>query len=74
MACGRTAVPRTRSGKTLRRVLRDVLASERARADGMEAMTSVRVPDTVEDSEAVELAREAARRYFASRGGTKSKL
>jgi propionyl-CoA synthetase len=63
--CGRTAVPRTRSGKTLRRVLRDILAAEMARSAGGEAR-QVKVPDTIDDASAVGEVTRLVRAYLAA--------
>ncbi|KAJ5366703.1 hypothetical protein N7541_000644 [Penicillium brevicompactum] len=64
---GRGMIPKTRSGKTLRRVLRELL--EHA-VEG-EFQKPVSVPPTVEDAEVVEVARGRVREYFLAR---KSKL
>lgn len=60
-------IPKTRSGKTLRRVLREIL--EHAVAGDFEK--EVTVPATVEDAAVVEKAREAVREYFTSGEGKK---
>lgn len=54
-------IPKTRSGKTLRRVLRELVenAVERGDFEG-----KVNVPATVEDGEVVEVARGRVREYF----------
>lgn len=53
-------IPKTRSGKTLRRVLRELLENAtKGDFDG-----KVNVPATVEDVAVVEKAREVVRRYF----------
>jgi propionyl-CoA synthetase len=57
-------IPKTRSGKTLRRVLRDLI--ENATHDEIEKEVSV--PSTIEDQEAVNIAREKVREYFKIRG------
>jgi propionyl-CoA synthetase len=57
-------IPKTRSGKTLRRVLRDLI--ENATHDEIDKEVSV--PSTIEDQEAVNIAREKVREYFKIRG------
>lgn len=57
-------IPKTRSGKTLRRVLRELLENG---VHG-EVDKTVGVPSTVEDAGVVENAREAVRRYFEGLG------
>lgn len=54
-------IPKTRSGKTLRRVLRELVEK------GVEGdfESAVSVPPTVEDLEVVEVARGRVREYFA---------
>ncbi|KZZ89138.1 acetate-CoA ligase [Moelleriella libera RCEF 2490] len=59
-------IPRTRSGKTIRRVLRE-LVENGAHGDFDKPVT---VPSTVEDASAVDMAREKVREYFG-RAGTK---
>ncbi|OAA55393.1 acetate-CoA ligase [Cordyceps fumosorosea ARSEF 2679] len=61
---GRGMIPKTRSGKTLRRVLREL--AENATRGALER--PVAVPSTVEDAAAVEVAREKIREYFAAEG------
>lgn len=58
-------IPKTRSGKTLRRVLRELLENG---VHGEVGRALVSVPSTIEDASVVENAREAVRRYFAGRG------
>jgi propionyl-CoA synthetase len=58
---GRGMIPKTRSGKTLRRVLRE-LVENGVRGD---FDAPVNVPPTVEDADVVEVARERVREYFA---------
>jgi propionyl-CoA synthetase len=60
---GRGMIPKTRSGKTLRRVLRE-LVENGVRGD---YDAPVNVPPTVEDVEVVEVARERVREYFAAK-------
>jgi len=57
-------IPKTRSGKTLRRVLRDLI--ENATHDDFDKQVSV--PSTIEDQEAVNVAREKVREYFKATG------
>ncbi|EUC29363.1 hypothetical protein COCCADRAFT_8427 [Bipolaris zeicola 26-R-13] len=61
---GKGMIPKTRSGKTLRRVLRELLEN----ATHGEFDKEVQVPSTIEDSEAVHVAREKIREYFERRG------
>ncbi|OBT51287.1 hypothetical protein VE04_09291 [Pseudogymnoascus sp. 24MN13] len=65
---GKNMIPKTRSGKTLRRVLRELLEN----AVHGEFDKSVKVPATVEDAGAVEVARARIREYFQE-GGRKHK-
>ncbi|KAJ4407269.1 putative NRPS-like protein biosynthetic cluster [Gnomoniopsis sp. IMI 355080] len=58
-------IPKTRSGKTLRRVLRELL--ENGVHDEFDKTVSV--PSTVEDASVVETARGAVRDYFEKKGG-----
>lgn len=57
-------IPKTRSGKTLRRVLRDLIEN----ATHGEFDKEVNVPSTIEDQEAVNVAREKVREYFQVKG------
>jgi len=57
---GRGMIPKTRSGKTLRRVLRELVENG---ANG-DFQKEVNVPPTVEDKAAVDVARERVRSYF----------
>ncbi|SPN97415.1 related to acetyl coenzyme A synthetase [Cephalotrichum gorgonifer] len=61
---GKGMIPKTRSGKTLRRVLRELLDN----AVHGEFEKAVQVPSTVEDAGAVEVARGKVREYFGERG------
>ncbi|RAL64458.1 hypothetical protein DID88_001934 [Monilinia fructigena] len=61
---GENMIPKTRSGKTLREVLRELLEHEYY-GDGAK---QVNVPATIEDEGAVEVAREKVREYFESKG------
>lgn len=58
-------IPKTRSGKTLRRVLRELVENG---VHGEVDRALVSVPSTIEDASVVDNAREAVRRYFAARG------
>lgn len=64
MIQGKGMVPKTRSGKTLRRVLRELLEN----ATHEEFDKEVNVPSTIEDREAVKVAREKVREYFKVKG------
>lgn len=57
-------IPKTRSGKTLRRVLRELLEN----AVHGEFAAEVQVPATVEDASVVEVARRKVREYFEGEG------
>ncbi|KAK3680540.1 hypothetical protein B0T22DRAFT_217746 [Podospora appendiculata] len=61
---GRGMIPKTRSGKTLRRVLRELLDN----AVHGEFDKPVNVPSTVEDVAVVDVARERVRDYFKDKG------
>ncbi|KAL4792890.1 hypothetical protein BDV19DRAFT_241182 [Aspergillus venezuelensis] len=62
MIQGQGMIPKTRSGKTLRRVLRELVENgTRGEID-----REVNVPPTVEDRAVVEVARGRVREYFAS--------
>ncbi|EFQ97804.1 propionate-CoA ligase [Nannizzia gypsea CBS 118893] len=65
---GQGMIPKTRSGKTLRRVLRELV--EKA-AEG-KYDEAVNVPATVEDTEIVEVARRRVKEYFLQAKATKS--
>ncbi|KAK1750601.1 hypothetical protein QBC47DRAFT_119905 [Echria macrotheca] len=65
MVRGRGMIPKTRSGKTLRRVLRELVEN----AVHGEVDKAVEVPSTVEDAAVVEVARERVREYFGRVGG-----
>ena len=64
MIQGKGMIPKTRSGKTLRRVLRELLEN----AVHGEFVKEVQVPATVEDATVVEVARSKIREYFEERG------
>jgi propionyl-CoA synthetase len=62
---GKGMIPKTRSGKTLRRVLRELV--EHAVEGDYDK--DVAVPSTVEDSSVVDVARAKLREYFEKNGG-----
>ncbi|CEL01519.1 Putative Propionyl-CoA synthetase, variant 2 [Aspergillus calidoustus] len=70
MIQGQGMIPKTRSGKTLRRVLRELV--ENGTRGEFEAAVSV--PPTVEDRAVVEVARGRVREYFESAKDVKAKL
>lgn len=61
---GKGMIPKTRSGKTLRRVLRELAEN----AVHGEFEKEVAVPSTVEDAAAVDVARDKVTEYFESMG------
>lgn len=61
---GKGMIPKTRSGKTLRRVLRELI--ENATHEEMDK--EVAIPSTIEDREAVEVARAKVKEYFRVKG------
>ncbi|KAL9002146.1 MAG: hypothetical protein Q9188_004908 [Gyalolechia gomerana] len=61
---GKGMIPKTRSGKTLRRVLRELIEN----AVHGEFEKEVQIPATVEDAGVVDVAREKIREYFMKRG------
>lgn len=63
MIQGKGTIPKTRSGKTLRRVLKELLEN----AVHGEFEKEVQVPATVEDAGAVEVARGKVKEYFQTR-------
>lgn len=63
MIQGRGMIPKTRSGKTLRRVLRQLV--ENAVHGSYDEVVSV--PPTVEDADVVEVAKGRVREYFENR-------
>ena len=67
---GRGMIPKTRSGKTLRRVLRELAENGANGEFGKE----VNVPATVEDRDVVEVARERVKEYFEGEKRRESKL
>lgn len=64
MIKGKGMIPKTRSGKTLRRVLRELLEN----AVHGEFDKPVNVPSTVEDASVVDVAREKVQAYFKEKG------
>lgn len=64
MIQGKGMIPKTRSGKTLRRVLRELVEN----ATHGDFDKEVSVPSTIEDVEAVRVARAKVREYFERRG------
>ena len=62
---GKGMIPKTRSGKTLRRVLRELVEN----AVHGEFEREVQVPATVEDAGVVEVAKEKVKEYFKEKGG-----
>ncbi|TVY88835.1 Uncharacterized protein LAWI1_G003907 [Lachnellula willkommii] len=65
MIQGKGMIPKTRSGKTLRRVLRELVEN----AVHGEFDKEIQVPATVEDASVVEVAREKITQYFKEKGG-----
>lgn len=65
MIQGKGMIPKTRSGKTLRRVLRGLIEN----AVHGEFDKDVQIPATVEDAAVVTVAREKIRVYFKEKGG-----
>lgn len=64
MIQGKGMIPKTRSGKTLRRVLRELIEN----AVHGEFNKEVQVPATVEDATVVDVAREKIAQYFKEKG------
>ena len=64
MIQGKGMIPKTRSGKTLRHVLRELLEN----AVHGETEKQVNVPATVEDAAVVEVARRKIQEYFDVKG------
>lgn len=62
---GQGMIPKTRSGKTLRRVLRELLEN----AIHGEFDKEVQVPSTIEDADVVGVARAKVKEYFNKAGG-----
>jgi propionyl-CoA synthetase len=64
MIQGKGMIPKTRSGKTLRRVLRELIEN----GTHGEIDKEVQVPSTIEDADAVEVARNKIKEYFDVKG------
>ncbi|OCK79204.1 acetyl-CoA synthetase-like protein [Lepidopterella palustris CBS 459.81] len=64
MIQGKGMIPKTRSGKTLRRVLRELAEN----ATHNEFEKAVQVPTTIEDADVVEVARAKIKEYFMHKG------
>lgn len=64
MIQGKAMIPKTRSGKTLRRVLRELIEN----AVHGDFDKEVQIPATVEDASVVEVARSNIREYFKEKG------
>ncbi|RWA05771.1 hypothetical protein EKO27_g9331 [Xylaria grammica] len=62
---GKGMIPKTRSGKTLRRVLRELVEN----AVHEEYEKEVQYPATIEDSSVISVARKKVAEYFQHRGG-----
>lgn len=62
---GKGMIPKTRSGKTLRRLLRALV--EHAVHDDFDADVSDQIPSTIEDYNTVDIARQKIREYFEVR-------
>ena len=60
---GNTIIPKTRSGKTLRRVVRELVEN----ASKGDLDKSVGIPPTVEDAEVIERSKLAVKKYFLDR-------
>ncbi|TGJ79654.1 hypothetical protein E0Z10_g9112 [Xylaria hypoxylon] len=63
---GKGMIPKTRSGKTLRRVLRELVEN----AVHEEYEKEVQYPATIEDSSVISVAREKVAEYFRQKGGS----
>ena len=61
---GKGMIPKTRSGKTLRRVLRELIEN----ATHGEFDKEIQIPTTIEDADAVEVAKAKVKEYFRVRG------
>lgn len=66
MIQGKGMIPKTRSGKTLRRVLRELVEN----AVYGDFDKEVQVPATVEDASVVEVARAKIKEYFKEKGAS----
>jgi propionyl-CoA synthetase len=65
MIQGKGMIPKTRSGKTLRRVLRELIEN----AVHGEFDKDVQIPTTIEDREPVNVARQKVKEYFKDKEG-----
>ena len=63
MIQGRGMIPKTRSGKTLRRCLRELIEN----GTQGEYAKEINVPATVEDRDVIEVARAKVKEYFEKR-------
>lgn len=63
---GKGMIPKTRSGKTLRRLLRALV--ENASHGDFDGDVSTQIPSTIEDYATVDVARQKIREYFAEKG------
>lgn len=63
---GKGMIPKTRSGKTIRRVLRELVEN----AVHGDFDKEVQVPATVEDASVVEVARKKIKEYFKEKGAS----
>lgn len=63
MIQGRGMIPKTRSGKTLRRCLKELVEN----ATNGEYEKEINVPATVEDRDVIDVAREKVKEYFEKR-------
>ncbi len=62
---GKGMIPKTRSGKTLRRVLRELVEN----AVHEEYEKAIPYPATIEDPSVIKVARQKVAEYFQARGG-----
>lgn len=67
---GKGMIPKTRSGKTLRRVLRELVEN----AVHEEYDREVQYPATIEDPSVIEVARQKVAEYFRHKGGAHSAI
>lgn len=65
MIQGKGMIPKTRSGKTLRRVLRELVEN----AVHRDFDKAVQIPGAVEDTSVVDVARQKIEQYFREKGG-----
>lgn len=64
-------IPKTRSGKTVRRVLRELVENA---VNHNDYEKKVNVPPTIEDVEVIEVARARVKEYFEEKKELKPKL